>query len=138
MIPYQHNFPFPTHYNHQCMFCTLTHSHSCTNALYVQHDNPKIQVVLNDGTTVYEHHSDGQRQEKASCLKEFRNRPYPVKLRITYLRGKLEVRDQWFTQKYGGIAPLSLWTPLGNFLIRRGVLVSEIILYFSTCIYVYM
>lgn len=55
------------------------------------HDNPKIQVVLNDGSQVYEHHSDGQRQEKASCLKEFRNRPYPVKLRIIYLRGVLEV-----------------------------------------------
>ena len=58
----------------------------------MQHDNPKIQVVLNDGTQVYEHHSDGQKQEKANCLREFRNRPYPVKLRITYLRGVLEVR----------------------------------------------
>ena len=107
-----------------------------THALCVQHDNPKIQVVLNDGTTVYEHHSDGQRQEKASCLKEFRNRPYPVKLRITYLRGKLEVRDQWFIQKYSGISPLSLWTPSGNFLIKRGVLVSEIVctsLHVRTC-----
>ena len=65
----------------------------------MQHDNPKIQVVLNDGTQVYEHHSDGQRQEKANCLKEFRNRPYPVKLRIIYLRRVLEVRD-WFIQEY--------------------------------------
>ena len=112
-----------------CFVHSLTHTHP----LCVQHDNPKIQVVLNDGTTVYEHHSDGQRQEKASCLKEFRNRPYPVKLRITYLRGKLEVKDQWFIQKYSGISPLSLW---GNFQIRRGVFVSEIVLYLSTCIYV--
>ena len=58
----------------------------------LQHDNPKIQLVLNDGTQVYEHHSDGLRQEKANCLKEFRNKPYPVKLRIIYLRGVLEVR----------------------------------------------
>ena len=31
--------------------------------LHTQHDNPKIQIVLNDGSRVYEHHSDGQKQE---------------------------------------------------------------------------
>lgn len=57
------------------------------------HDNPKIQLVLNDGTAMYEHGSDGLRQEGGSCLRDFRNRPNPVKLRIIYLRGALEI---WF------------------------------------------
>ena len=67
--------------------------------LHTQHDNPKIQIVLNDGSRVYEHHSDGQKQENANCLREFRNRPYPVKVRITYLRGVLEVRDCHYLPK---------------------------------------
>lgn len=48
-------------------------------------------MVLNDGTKQYQHHSDGLNQESGGCLKDFRNRPYPVKLRIIYLRGTLEV-----------------------------------------------
>ena len=72
--------------NHNSFSLLLFHTHECT-----QHDNPKIQVVLNDGVRLYEHHSDGIRQESGSCLKEFRNRPYPFKMKISYLRGVLEV-----------------------------------------------
>ena len=34
---------------------------------------------------------DGATQEAGSCVKDFRNKPNPVKLRIIYLRGVLEV-----------------------------------------------
>ena len=34
---------------------------------------------------------DGLMQEVGSCMKDFRNKPNPVKLRIMYLRGALEV-----------------------------------------------
>ena len=35
--------------------------------------------------------SDGTRQEIGSCMKDFRNKPNPVKMRIIYLRGTFEV-----------------------------------------------
>ena len=47
--------------------------------------------MLNDGTKTYEHYGDGKSQESASCLKDFRNKPYPVKIRMSYIRGILEV-----------------------------------------------
>ncbi|XP_064388414.1 protein ERGIC-53-like [Halichondria panicea] len=56
-----------------------------------QHDNPRIQVVLNDGTRQYQHHTDGKNTESGGCVKDFRNRPYPVKMKVVYLRGTLEV-----------------------------------------------
>lgn len=34
---------------------------------------------------------DGATQEAGSCVRDFRNKPNPVKLRIIYLRGILEV-----------------------------------------------
>lgn len=54
-------------------------------------DNPKIQLVLNDGLLTYDHRSDGAPQQTGSCLKDFRNKPYPVKLRLTFIRGVMEV-----------------------------------------------
>ena len=36
--------------------------------------------------------SDGVGQDQLSCLKEFRNRPHPVRLRIIRIKGTLEVR----------------------------------------------
>ncbi len=56
-----------------------------------QGDNPKIQLVVNDGTLSYDHRSDGSPQESGNCVKDFRNRPYEVKIRLSYLRGVLEV-----------------------------------------------
>ena len=35
--------------------------------------------------------SDGVGQDQLSCLKEFRNRPHAVRLRIIRMRGTLEV-----------------------------------------------
>ena len=51
-------------------------------------DQPTISFFLHTCTHLY---SDGLKQENASCLKDFRNRPHPVKLRMIYLRGTLEV-----------------------------------------------
>lgn len=48
-------------------------------------------MVLNDGTKSYEHYSDGKSQESSSCLRDFRNKPYPVKIRMSYVRKVLEV-----------------------------------------------
>ena len=45
----------------------------------------------NDGTRLYDHASDGAAQLLSSCQRDFRNRPYPVNLRITYLRNVLTV-----------------------------------------------
>jgi mannose-binding lectin 1 len=55
------------------------------------HDNPKIMAVINDGTQRFDHSGDGSGHEIGSCMKDFRNKPNPVKLRIMYLRGTLEV-----------------------------------------------
>ena len=63
----------------------------CSPQHQLQNDNPKIQLVLNDGTVPYQHLTDGISQESGSCLKDFRNKPYPVKIRLVYLRGSLEV-----------------------------------------------
>lgn len=56
-----------------------------------KHDNPKIMAVMNDGIQRFDHSGDGLMQEVGSCMKDFRNKPNPVKLRIVYLRGTLEV-----------------------------------------------
>lgn len=55
------------------------------------HDNPKIMAVTNDGLQRFDHSSDGTGQEIGSCMKDFRNKPNPVKMRIIYLRGTFEV-----------------------------------------------
>ena len=47
--------------------------------------------MLNDGTKSYQHYGDGRTQETASCLKDFRNKPYPVKVRMSFVRNILEV-----------------------------------------------
>ncbi len=71
---------------------THTHTYSShTHPLHTQHDNPRIQVVLNDGTRQYQHHIDGKNTESGGCVRDFRNRPYPVKMKVVYLRGTLEV-----------------------------------------------
>lgn len=49
-----------------------------------QMDNPAILVVTNDGTKQYQHESDGIEQHSGSCKFDFRNKPYPVKVRARY------------------------------------------------------
>ena len=54
-------------------------------------DNPKIQLVANDGTHHYNHHLDGKSDELASCLKDYRNQPYVVRLKIIKVESTMQV-----------------------------------------------
>lgn len=54
-----------------------------------QRNNPYISLMVNDGTRSYDHQTDGSRQMISGCQKDFRNRPFPVKLRVEYVRNVL-------------------------------------------------
>ncbi|VDK53705.1 unnamed protein product [Cylicostephanus goldi] len=56
-----------------------------------QKNNPIIALMINDGTRSYDHQTDGSQQILASCQRDFRNKPYPVHLRIEYLKNVLTV-----------------------------------------------
>lgn len=47
-------------------------------------NNPYILVVVNDGTKKFHHQTDGRDQQIAGCLKDFRNKPFPVKAKLEY------------------------------------------------------
>ena len=48
--------------------------------------------MTNDGTLAYDHQKDGSTQQLAGCLRDFRNKPFPVRARITYYQNTLTVR----------------------------------------------
>ncbi|VDK43452.1 unnamed protein product [Anisakis simplex] len=54
-------------------------------------DNPYVLAMMNDGTRSYDHQTDGSQQMLAGCKKDFRNTPYPVRVKIEYLRNVLTV-----------------------------------------------
>ncbi|NWU88217.1 LMAN1 protein, partial [Onychorhynchus coronatus] len=54
-------------------------------------NNPGVIVVGNNGKLLYDHQNDGSTQALASCLRDFRNKPYPVRVRIAYYRKTLTV-----------------------------------------------
>ncbi|XP_051866183.1 protein ERGIC-53 [Pristis pectinata] len=54
-------------------------------------NNPVILVVGNNGNQLYDHQNDGATQALGSCLRDFRNKPYPVRARIIYYRKTLTV-----------------------------------------------
>ena len=58
-----------------------------------KHNNPYIMSMLNDGTKAYDHQHDGSTQQLAGCLRDFRNKPFPVKAKIEYFRNVLTVRQ---------------------------------------------
>ena len=49
--------------------------------------------MTNDGTLAYDHQKDGSTQQLAGCLRDFRNKPFPVRARITYYQNKLTVSE---------------------------------------------
>ncbi|XP_059173624.1 protein ERGIC-53-like isoform X2 [Physella acuta] len=57
-----------------------------------QHNNPYIMAVVNDGLMSYDHHSDGSTQNLGGCLRDFRNKPFPVRVKIEYYNQLLTVR----------------------------------------------
>lgn len=48
--------------------------------------------MLNDGTKLYDHQHDGSTQIQGSCVRDFRNKPFPIRLRIEYIKQALTVR----------------------------------------------
>jgi len=56
-----------------------------------KHNNPYIMGMVNDGTMAYDHQKDGSTQQLAGCLRDFRNKPFPVRARITYYQNTLTV-----------------------------------------------
>lgn len=54
-------------------------------------NNPAILIVGNNGNLVYDHQNDGTTQALGTCLRDFRNKPYPVRAKITYYKKSLTV-----------------------------------------------
>ncbi|XP_056288874.1 protein ERGIC-53 [Pseudoliparis swirei] len=54
-------------------------------------NNPSIVVVGNNGKLVYDHQNDGTTQALGTCLRDFRNKPYPIRAKITYYKKTLTV-----------------------------------------------
>lgn len=47
--------------------------------------------MTNDGTKTYDHHRDGITQQLGGCLRDFRNKPFPVALKIEYYKRVLTI-----------------------------------------------
>ena len=61
-------------------------------------DNPLVGIMINDGTQEYDHHDDGANQLQASCRRDYRNKVYPVKIKLIYRNNQLVVLyDQGLT-----------------------------------------
>ncbi|XP_020034348.1 protein ERGIC-53-like [Castor canadensis] len=54
-------------------------------------NSPAIRVLASDGHTLPEQPGDGANQVLGSCHRDFRNRPYPFRARITYWGQRLHV-----------------------------------------------
>ncbi|XP_052044190.1 protein ERGIC-53-like isoform X2 [Apodemus sylvaticus] len=54
-------------------------------------NGPAIRVLASDGHDLQEQFGDGTIRELGSCHRDFRNRPYPFRARITYWRQRLRV-----------------------------------------------
>jgi len=56
-----------------------------------KHNNPYIMAMTNDGSRNFDHQNDGSTQQLAGCLRDFRNKPFPVKAKIEYFKNTLTV-----------------------------------------------
>ncbi|XP_022084593.1 protein ERGIC-53-like [Acanthaster planci] len=54
-------------------------------------NNPYILAIVNDGRLEYQHTTDGMNQQLGGCLRDFRNKPYPVRAKVEYYRKTLTV-----------------------------------------------
>ena len=57
-------------------------------------NNPYISIVANDGTKSYDHSADGGDQVLAGCQYDFRNKPYPSRLKFQYHNDKISL---WYS-----------------------------------------
>lgn len=56
-----------------------------------KHNNPFIMAMINDGSQSYAHQLDGSTQQLAGCLRDFRNKPFPVRAKIEYYQNTFSV-----------------------------------------------
>ena len=56
-----------------------------------KHNNPYVMAMVNDGMQAYDHQADGSTQQLAGCLRDFRNKPFPVKAKVEYYKNILTV-----------------------------------------------
>ncbi|XP_060600657.1 protein ERGIC-53-like isoform X2 [Ruditapes philippinarum] len=56
-----------------------------------RHNNPYIMAMVNDGTKQYEHQNDGINQQLGGCMRDFRNKPFPIRAKIEYYNKVLTV-----------------------------------------------
>jgi len=56
-----------------------------------KHNNPYIMSMVNDGSKAYDHQKDGTTQQLAGCLRDFRNKPFPVRAKIEFFKNTLTV-----------------------------------------------
>ncbi|XP_044513726.1 protein ERGIC-53 [Gracilinanus agilis] len=54
-------------------------------------NNPAVVIIGNNGQIQYDHQNDGANQALSSCQRDFRNKPYPVRAKITYYQKTLTV-----------------------------------------------
>lgn len=47
-------------------------------------NNPYVMAMVNDGTKIYDHEHDGLSQQLGGCLRDFRNKPFPVRAKVEY------------------------------------------------------
>ena len=50
-----------------------------------------LSSMVNDGTKAYDHQKDGSTQQLAGCLRDFRNKPFPVRAKIEFFKNTLTV-----------------------------------------------
>lgn len=48
-------------------------------------------AMVNNGTLAYDHEADGSWQQIGGCQREFRNRPFPVRVKIEYYQNSLTI-----------------------------------------------
>ena len=56
-------------------------------------------AMTNDGMQAYDHQNDGSTQQLAGCLRDFRNKPFPVKAKVEYYQNILTVSFEGFFLK---------------------------------------
>ncbi|KAK3587680.1 hypothetical protein CHS0354_042464 [Potamilus streckersoni] len=56
-----------------------------------QHNNPYISAFVNDGTHTFEHQNDGSTQQLGGCLRDFRNKQFPIRAKVEYYERVLTV-----------------------------------------------
>ena len=54
-------------------------------------NNPYVSVMINDGTRSYDHQTDGTQQILTGCQRDFRNKPFPVHVKVEYSKNVLTV-----------------------------------------------